>query len=306
MSRRWDCIVVGGGPAGLSSAIYMGRFRRSTLVIDDVQGRWTYGQRTENYLGFPRGVGSRELVELGRKQARRFGVAFETSHVARVERDAGGFRVETADGLRRARTVIWAAGVRDLWPELPGARALVGRRLFWCIVCDGWRARGKRVLIVGGSLRDARTALQFLTYTPRVTFLVEPGRQLLARARRRLQAASIQIRTGVLERLRVRDDHLDGTIAGDLLRTDYVFSLLGCVPRTEPLGDLNLEYSKLGHVCSDAHGATRVPGFFAAGDVNDQHSHQVSAAVHEGAAAAQAANFRLYPPRQRLSRRVAR
>jgi thioredoxin reductase (NADPH) len=298
--RRWDCVVVGGGPAGLSAAIYMGRFRRSTLVLDDVQGRWTYGQRTENYLGFPRGVGARELVALGRSQAARFGASFETTHVGRVERDAHGFRLETSAGVRRARTVIWAAGVRDLWPDLPGARALVGRRLFWCIVCDGWRVRGKRVLVVGGSLRDARTALQFLSYTQRVTFLVEPGRRLLARARRRLEASAIRIRAGSLERLRVRDDGLDATIDGARLRTDYVFSLLGCVPRTEPLEDLKLAYSKSGNLCVDALGATRVPGFFAAGDVNDQHSHQVSAAVHEGAAAAQAANFMLYPARQRL------
>lgn len=303
MSRRWDCIVVGAGPAGLSAALYMGRFRRSTLVLDDVAGRWTYGQHTDNYLGFPRGVSARRLAELGRTQARRFGVAFETTEVTQVERDARGFRLRTADGVRRARTVIWAAGVRDRWPKVPGARALVGRRLFWCIVCDGWRVRGQRLLLVGGSLRDARTALQFLTYSRRLTFLVEPGKRLLARARRRMEAAGIVVREGCLERLQVRDGALDVTIAGRTRRMDSVFSLMGCVPRTEPLATLGLDFSPSGHVCVDEHGATRVPGFFAAGDVDDQHSHQVSTAVHEGGAAAQAANFGLYPPRQRIRSR---
>jgi thioredoxin reductase (NADPH) len=302
----WDCVIVGAGPAGLSAAIYMGRFRRRTLVIDDGQGRWSYGQRTENYLGFPRGVSSRRLQALGKTQARRFGVEFEATTVRRVDAGVGGFRLRTTAGDRRARTVVWAAGVEDRWPSFPGARGLVGRRLFWCLVCDGWRTRDRSLLLLGDSAPDARTALQFLTYTSRITFLVDPdGRRLSRVLRARLQASGITVLEGKVQSVRklaseALGARLDG---GRRLEVDYIFSLLGHAVKTGPIRGLGLSFSPLGHVRLDAKHRSGVPGFFAAGDVTDGHSHQVATAVHEGAAAAQVANFDLYPPAQRLGGR---
>jgi thioredoxin reductase (NADPH) len=301
----WDCLIVGGGPAGLSAAIYMGRFRRSTLVIDDAQGRWTYGQRTENYLGFPRGVSSRRLQALGKAQARRFGVEFEAATVERVDAGPRGFRLRTTAGNRRARTVVWAAGVEDRWPSFPGARGLVGRRLFWCLVCDGWRTRDRALLLLGDSAPDARTALQFLTYTSRITFLVDPdGRRLSRVLRARLEAAGISVLEGKLRSARKLASealgvHLDG---GRRLEADYIFSLLGHTVKTGPIRGLALSFSPLGHVRLDAKHRSGLSGFYAAGDVTDGHSHQVASAVHDGASAAQVANFDLYPPCQRLGK----
>src|SRR5688572_7708300 len=109
--KAWDCIIVGAGPAGLSAAVYMGRFRRSTLVLDGQDGRWSYGQVNGNYLGFPRGVRARRLHALGRAQAERFGVKFRDALVTGVEEQAGGYRLAYAGGAAEARTIIWAAGV---------------------------------------------------------------------------------------------------------------------------------------------------------------------------------------------------
>jgi thioredoxin reductase (NADPH) len=299
--KIWDCVIVGAGPAGLSAAVYMGRFRRSTLVLDNGDGRWSYGQVNDNYLGFPRGVRARRLHALGRAQAVRFGVAFRDAPVTRVEPGKAGYRIHHKGGHAAARTVIWAAGVRDLWPDFPGVRRLVGKHLFWCIVCDGWRTQGRSVVLLGNSERDAGTALQFLTYTTDLTFVVDRPR-FGARCRRKLEEAGIPIRRGRIKRVAAGEDGIERVVLDDRseLRPDFIFSLYGSEPRTELLRALPVALTRSGYVRIDDKNRTNVHTFFAAGDVSDKHGHQVAAAVHEGAAAAMSANHVLYPPRQRL------
>jgi thioredoxin reductase (NADPH) len=301
--RRWDCVVVGGGPAGLSAAIYMGRFRRRTLVVDAGDGRWSYGQVNQNYLGFPAGVGAERLHRLGRQQADRFGVCFLSGTVGRVARDRDGFVLRVGPRRLRARTVVWAAGVRDLWPDFPGVRRLVGRRLFWCIVCDGWRTWRRPLLVLGNDDAAARTTLQFLTYTRDVTMLVDPRRVRLSRvSRQRLAEQGIVLRAGRIRSARVRaGECLEVRLEdGERLRPAFVFSLLGHSARTAEVRGLGVGLSRKGHIRIDDKNRTRLAGFFAAGDVTDRHSHQVVSAAHEGAMAAQAANQALYPPAQKL------
>jgi thioredoxin reductase (NADPH) len=281
----------------------MGRFKRTTLVLDDETGRWTYGQRNDNYLGFTRGVSARRLHALGRAQAERFGVVFRTGCVEGVRAAGSGFRLTGKGGPWNARTVIWAAGVRDRWPRFAGARRLVGRQLFWCIVCDGWRTRGRRVVVLGDDDKAARTTLQFLTYTRKLTLLVDPERRKLSRrARVKLEADRVAIVEGRVKRARLGSDGLEAVRLADgrVLEADLLFSLYGSVPRTRELKSLGVDLASNGHVRTDAKGFTSLPRFFAAGDVTNRHAHQVVAAAHEGAEAAMAANHVLYPPSQRL------
>ena len=203
--KVWDCVIVGAGPAGLSAAVYMGRFRRSTLVLDSQDGRWSYGQVNDNYLGFPGGVRARRLHALGRAQAERFGVTFQDALVTGIAEQAGGYRIEYRGGEAEARTVIWAAGVRDRWPAFPGVRRLVGKHLFWCIVCDGWRTLGRSVLLLGNTEKAVGTALQFLTYTRDLTFVMDPGPKLNARCRQKLGSAGIPVRCGQVKRVQASD-----------------------------------------------------------------------------------------------------
>ena len=300
--KTWDCVIVGAGPAGLSAAVYMGRFRRSTLVLDSGDGRWSYGQVNDNYLGFPGGVRAQRLHALGRAQAQRFGVTVQDAPVTSIEAGKdGGYRVHHHGGHAGARTVIWAAGVRDRWPDFPGVRRLVGKHLFWCIVCDGWRTQGRRVVILGNTEKDVGTALQFLTYTRDLTFVVDRPR-FGARCRRKLEEAGIPIRPGRIRRVAAGDDGIERVVLDDRseLRPDYIFSLYGSEPRTELLRGLPVALNRSGHVRIDEKNRTNVPTFFAAGDVTDRHGHQVAAAVHEGASAAMSANQVLYPAFQRV------
>lgn len=300
--KAWDCVIVGAGPAGLSAAVYMGRFRRSTLVLDGQDGRWSYGQVNDNYLGFPRGVRARRLHALGRAQAERFGVTFQDALVTGIGEQAGGYRLQYRGGEAEARTVIWAAGVRDRWPAFQGVRRLVGKHLFWCIVCDGWRTLGRSVLLLGNTDRDVGTALQFLTYTRDLTFVMDQERKLNARCRQKLGSAGIPVRYGRVKRVQASEERIERVVLGDgsELRPDYIFSLYGSDPRTEVLRALPVALTRSGHVRIDEKNRTNLTTFFAAGDVSDKYGHQVATAVHEGATAAMAANHVLYPPHQRL------
>jgi thioredoxin reductase (NADPH) len=300
---RWDCIIVGGGPAGLSAAIYMGRFRRRTLVVDAGDGRWSYGQVNQNYLGFPNGVGAQRLHSLGRAQAERFGVYFRAATVTGVRATGDGYRLRAGGRTLRARTVVWATGVLDHWPDFAGARRLVGRRLFWCLICDGWRTWRRPVLLLGNDDSAARTALQFLTYTRELTLLVDPARaRLSSLSQRKLAARGVEVLRGTVKSVRApRGDCLAVRLDdGRRLRPSYIFSLLGHTARSDELRHLGLALTPRGHVRVDEDGRTRLPALFAAGDVTDKHTHQVVSAAHEGAVAAQAANQMLYPAAQRL------
>ena len=303
--NEYDCVIVGGGPAGLSAAVYMGRFRRRTLLIDSGEGRWIYGQHNENYLGFPKGVSARRLHALGVAQAERFGVVPQGGRVEQIDRlpAEAGFRLTTTLGVVTGRTVIWAAGVRDRWPTFPGARRLVGKRLFWCIVCDGWRTLGRDILLLGNIDAAAEDALQFLTYTPHVTLLVDPGKdELSVHARRKLGAAGIQVLSGEVRRVRLSGQNIEGVVLKDgrVLQAELIFSLYGSDPNTELLRGLPVDLTERGMVNINEKGQTSLERFYAAGDVTNHHSDQVASAVHGGAQAAQAANYVLYPVRQQL------
>jgi thioredoxin reductase (NADPH) len=301
--KTWDCVIVGGGPAGLSAAVYMGRFRRSTLVVDAQEGRWTYGQRNDNYLGFPRGVTALRLHRLGLEQAERFGVRFRQAEVTRVAHTRGTFVLRL--GARQevqARTLIWATGVEDRWPDFPGARRLVGKRLFTCIVCDGWRARDRPVLLLGDTDKAVSTALQFLTYTQDITLLSSGKSRLSTGCRQKLAAARISLLQGAVRRVRVKEGDIASVRLDDgrELKPELIFALFGSRPKTELLRPLPVALARNGHVRTDEKNRTSLPRLFAAGDVNNKHSHQVASAVHEGAEAAQAANHALYPEFQRV------
>jgi len=299
----WECVIVGAGPAGLSAAVYMGRFRRRTLVLDEGDGRWSYGQRNDNYLGFPNGVSALRLHALGVKQAQRFGITLSAATVRSVREVRDGWRLGTTEGSVRCRTLIWATGVTDRWPDFPRARRLIGRQLFWCIVCDGWRTRDRPVVILGNDDGCARTTLQFLTYTEDVTLVADPAKgRLSAAARRKLADAGIPFVTGRISRCHLKDDKLASVELedGTCLEAELLFSLLGSTPRTELLRGVDVALAHNGHVRIDDKNRSSHPRFFAAGDVTDKHSHQVASAVHEGSMAAQAANQVLYPTRQKL------
>ncbi|MEA2623312.1 MAG: thioredoxin reductase [Chloroflexota bacterium] len=225
-----DCLVVGGGPAGLAAAIQLGRLRRSSIVVDDDAGRSLWSQVTRNHLGFPAGVSAADLRLLGQRQAVNHDVGLRNGQVVGLRRAAGGGegfvatvtapddpepddeapglvenRIrERRAGARlgerptrrtvriRARTVLLATGVVDAFPSFEGRDECVGVSLFWCIICDGYESIGRHVAVVGDDEEAIATAFGLLHFTERVT---------LVTGRRRTRADPERLRA--LERRRV-------------------------------------------------------------------------------------------------------
>ena len=323
-----DCLVVGGGPAGLSAAIYLGRLCRSVLVVDDRSGRSLWSQVNRNYLGFPDGIDAVDLRQLGREQAARYGTRFLAGSVIDVggtedgfqarlappERGGSGTDENEADDLEhgaalgersvavertlRARTVVLATGVEDRFPTFPGSDECVGRTVFWCLICDGYEARGKQVVVVGEGDDAAETALQLREMDARVTlvagsdaFRIDDDRAgLLAAAGIATHASAVaeyDAHDGCVRSLRLEAD-------GSVLPLEALFVLRPARPRSRIAASLGARIDENGYVVADREQKTDVPGLFAAGDVTRAHNHQVSSAVHEGGMAAAAANYLLH------------
>lgn len=298
----YDCMVIGGGPAGLASALQMARFNRKVVLLDSGMGRSTYHQTNHNYIGFPGGLKARDLRDLGRKQVRELPVACVDEAVTEMTSGDGEFSATIESGRTfAARTVIFATGVRDHFDFFPDWEQYVGRSLFWCIVCDGYSTRGKRIVLVGNDIEAAVTALQFLQFTPHVTLLTNskraafPPRTVAALDRGRVSLVVDEIETvhgndGIIA-------HVD-LASGGRLEVDFLFHIQGCTPNAELAQALGVSLNSDGFIVTDKEQRTNVPGVFAAGDVTRDLAHQVATAVHEGITAATTANYGLYLPEQ--------
>ncbi len=301
-AKLYDAIVVGGGPAGLSAAIYLARYNRSVLVVDAGEGRSTAHQTNENYLGFPRGIRSRDLRKRGLAQAVRFGAQCVDGHVTSVRRDDDQNFVVRCGGRRfTSRALVLATGVVDSFPDIEDIEAYVGVSLFWCITCDGWKTRGKRVLVVGSTDEAATTSLQFLNFTDRVMLITNSHRTKISATKlRALEASGIELIRARIASVEGRAGNMRAVQAsnGERVAVDLMFSSQGCVPNSELARTLRLKL-EAGYIKADSEQRTSVKLVYAAGDVTKDLAHQIVTAAHEGATAGQAANYDLYLPHQR-------
>lgn len=295
-----DCIVIGGGPAGLSAAIYLARYDRRVVVFDAGHGRSTHHQVNHNYLGFPGGVPAVRLRELGRAQLAEYGhVTVADQPVVGCRSDDGAFVAEGPFGACQAPTIILATGVRDHYPEFPGWEGYVGRSMFWCITCDGYASKGKRVVVIGHDDNAAGEAVQLSRFTHQLTLLTnQPEAEISPPFRARLERFGIPVVHDLLGEVEGDDGRFSAltTRGGRRLELDAMFCTQGATPQVGLARSLGVRLAANGYIETDVEQRTSVPGVFAAGDVTRIHGHQVTTAVHEGATAASSANHHLYPP----------
>jgi thioredoxin reductase (NADPH) len=284
-----DCVVVGAGPAGLTAAIYLARFRRSSCVIDAGGSRAACIPRSHNHPGFPGGIVGKTLLGRMRRQAQAYGADIRAAHVEGLRALKAGFRLETSEGPIRARTVILATGVIDNEPEAPGVEAAVRRGLLRaCPICDGYEASGKTVGVIGAGPHGAREARFLTTYTKDV-WLIHIGRaqDLPANERKRLKAAGVGLIETPIDRV-VLDARRSAALCfgPDKPRVfDVVYMALGVTPRVSLAIGAGAKLDKTGRLVVGEHQETSVPGLYAAGDVVRGLS-QISVAQGEGAIAA--------------------
>lgn len=287
-----DAIVVGAGPAGLTAAIYLARFRRRFVVLHDGRSRARWIPRTHNHPGFPGGVKGTVLLRRMLRQAQGFGADIRDARVEAVtRRRGGGFEVRGEGFALRARTVLLATGVHDNLPPLPGTKAAIRRSVVRiCPICDAFEASGRRIALLGDGEVGAGEARFLRSYSDDVTLLhVGEPEALGGKARKALAWAGVDLVETALADVSLEHD----TVAlrqgeGEPRRFDVLYSALGCAPRNDLAEAAGVGTSDLGYlIAGQAHQETAVPGLYAAGDVV-RGLNQISVAQAEAAIAATA------------------
>jgi thioredoxin reductase (NADPH) len=290
MSDTLDALVIGGGPAGLTAAIYLGRFKRSVVVVDGGDSRLGWIPISHNHPGFPEGVVGLELLERMREQARRYGADIVQATVESVAGADGDFTATLADGRElRARKLILATGVKDSEPKLPAFYQSVKKGLIRiCPICDGYEVQDKAVGVIGNSDKGGREALFIRWYTDRLSLIhVGEPKTLGEEIRRELAEAGVRIIETPIDDVVVEE----GCIAalsfdgGEIARFDTLYSALGSTPRGRLAVQLGAVVDAGGCLEVSDHQETQVPGLYAAGDLV-RGLNQISISQAEGASAA--------------------
>ena len=294
----YDILIIGGGPAGLTAAIYAARAGKRTAILEReaAGGQIVSAPLVENYPGAP-SVSGAELAGRMRAQAEAFGAELLYTEAAGLEKTQTGFRVLCTDGTREARTVILATGASHRRLGLPGEELLTGCGVSYCALCDGAFYEGADVAVVGGGETALQDAL-FLASTCRSVTLIHrrdsfrAGAQLVSRAERQGNIRILRGRT--VEKLLWSDEALQGLLLTNLktgqterLDVEGLFVAVGQVPQSAPFADAVAEEN--GYYLAGEDTKTSLPGVFAAGDGRRKQVRQLTTAVSDGTAAAIAA-----------------
>jgi thioredoxin reductase (NADPH) len=279
-----DIVIIGAGPAALTAATYLGRFRRPTIVLDGGASRARWIPTSHNMPGFPRGISGAEILAHLRAQAGRYGAQIRPGEVVSIERMDDGFELDLGTERLRALYVLLATGVRDRLPPLEGtAEALLRSVIRVCPICDAFEAIGKRIAVISDNDKGAREAEFLTTYSNHVTLIAMTD--VGASSRQRLEAASIKIVKGSWSALEVSGDALHLHSASGSMTFDVAYSALGCTPQDDLAAELGAARDSSNALTVDEHQQTSVPSLYAAGDVV-RGLNQIAVAAAEGAIAA--------------------
>lgn len=292
-----DCLVIGGGPAGLTSAIYLGRFLRTVLVVDKGWSRAEWIPRSHNLPGFPDGVEGPVLLERMRAQALLYGATLRSGVVDTLHRAGDGLFVADVGGSTfTARTVILATGVTENKPPLPHVADAVKQGLIrTCPICDGYESRGKAIAVMGLGEHAAAEALFLRQYTDRLWLLRPRAADALAtETLEALGTARIGLIHADIASVRLGQDGVRALSADDgrTHRFDVVYSAFGTTSQTQLARTLGARMDMAGRLYVSAHQETSVGGLFAAGDLV-RGLNQIVIANGEAATAATAIHNRL-------------
>lgn len=294
----YDVIVIGGGPAGLTAAMYLTREGIETLVIEKsaLGGQAGSTEKLDNFPGFDEGISGAEFAERLARQARRFGAELlEAQDVDRISLEGRYFCVTTADGSQYgAKAVLFSTGARYRRMNVPGEDDLIGINVHFCATCDGAFYKDKKVLVVGGGNSGFEEGL-FLTKFAKQVDIVEFLPQVKASAVLQQKISeqpnmTVTVNHAIkelvgkkkLEKILV-EDRSTGEVKEWMY--DGIFVFVGLTPNSDLVKDL-ADVDKFGFVVTDKAYLTSQPGLFAAGDVRAGSSKQAAVAVGEGASAA--------------------
>ena len=280
-----DCLVVGGGPAGLTAAIYLSRFHLDILVVDAGDSRAALIPKTRNHAGYPEGIAGPDLLARMAKQAELYGTRIERAAVETLERDADDFVAGWNGQQVRARTVLLATGVVNHRPAMDDAthdEALRSGLLRYCPICDGYEVTDRKVAVIGTGERGFNEAIFLRGYTADLTLIAPDGAHDLGQDQRaKLAEAGVAIVDGPARAIRIDGDR----IAVGAHAFDSIYPAMGSDIRSELVRGLGADMTEDGCLSVDDHQRTNVDGLYAAGDVV-KGLDQISHAMGEGGVAA--------------------
>ncbi|MBW8784871.1 MAG: NAD(P)/FAD-dependent oxidoreductase [Novosphingobium sp.] len=286
-----DAAIVGGGPAGLTAAIYLARFRRRIVLFDRGGSRAALIPRSHNHAGFPDGIPGRELLARMAEQARRYGAELRHGDILAVEPVGANWRL-VGEGIDLvARSVLFATGTDDRRPDIPlelHDAALAAGKLRYCPVCDGFETTGQRIGVVGAESHGVAEALFLRTYSEAVTLFTREACELHEGDRAELARSGV----GWDQRPVLRYDFAGPAVRlhfgdGDAAEVDTVYPALGSAPNIALLRSLGLRTDEDDCVLTDSHQRLGLRGLYAAGDVVSGLD-QISVAMGQAAIAATA------------------
>ncbi len=297
--NSYDLVTIGGGPAGLTAAIYAGRGLLKTLVIEKLMmgGQATITHQIDNYPGFPDGVTGPDLMEKFEKQAKRFGAEFRSATVDKISLDGMMKVLHLGEETIRAKTVVICTGAEPRRLGVPGETKLTGKGVSYCATCDGAFFREAVIAVVGGGDSAVKEAL-FLTKFASKVYIIHRRDELRAEkitAQQAFENEKIEfVWDSVVEEV-LGDNAVTGVRVKNVkdnstkeLTLEGVFIYVGMVPNTGFLKGF-VKLDEKGYIEADNDTHTDVTGVFAAGDVRQKLSRQVATAVGDGATAAMAA-----------------
>ena len=286
-SENIDCLIIGGGPAGLTAAIYLARYRRKVIVVDSRESRAALIPETHNYPGFAGGIGGPKLLDVLTKQAETYGVAIVHDRVAGLQEAEAGFLAQWSQAEVRTERVVLATGLVDHSPSIPGLKQAIDLgSVRYCPICDGFEASDLRIGVLG-NIEDACSKALFLrTYSKDVALLTLDGVPASEENCRDLSKADVRLPRAQVVGLERRGDQMIAVLDDGTRETfDVIYPVLGCDVRSELGRALGACHNSVGCLEVDAHQQTTVKGLYAVGDVVSD-LHQIAVGTGHAAVAA--------------------
>jgi thioredoxin reductase len=304
---RFDIGIVGGGPAGLSAAIWSARYLHSVVLVDSGDPRNWETRGINGFLGFE-GIRPSELRARGRDVCRDLGVELIDAIVLRVEQERDDEFVICVEGGGKtiARRLLLGIGIRDVWPDIPGLEHVYGANAHVCPDCDGYDARDKKVVVIGNGRRAVGMALNLTTWTNDIIICTNgrPAELDEPEYCDKLDALNIPVLTQPITRVCREGNQIHCLMLADgmQLDTDKIFFTIGQYPADDLGVQLGCDRDDEGHIVVDEHCQTSVLNVFAAGDVIPGPQLAIAAAA-EGATAALSMHKSLVPKSRKLTPR---
>jgi thioredoxin reductase len=272
MQRTYDAVIVGAGFAGLSAALWLGRFRRSVLVVSSGTSRNAKSHRLHGYPGFD-GVDPATLLSKMHEEAMTYGAKFEEAHIDHIGRSGASFVAQSAGGTTYlSRRILIATGKTDVTPDIPSFTDFEGVSAWHCPACDGYEYSGRKIVVIGWGKHIAGYAREFLAYTSDILLLTNGhADQVSSDARKSLQDSGIPVIDVPVSRLvpvsggkkRIKSLALED---GTNIPADAMFYSIGQEPKLELLRELGCDIEG-GAALVNHQQETCVPGVYAAGDI---------------------------------------